>query len=41
LNVLVLRYLEDAAHHAGCRRWIEAVVDGDEAYGLSERVLSD
>ncbi len=40
VNVLVYAHREDAAHHAGCRGWLEGVVNGDEAYGLSDLVLS-
>jgi toxin-antitoxin system PIN domain toxin len=40
VNVLVYAHREDSPHHAGCRQWVEAVVNGDEAYGLSELVLS-
>ena len=40
VNVLVYAHREDTAHHAGCRGWLERVVNGDEAYGVSELVLS-
>ncbi len=40
VNVLVYAHREDSPHHAGCRAWLEAVVNGDEAFGLSELVLS-
>jgi len=40
VNVLVYAHREDSPHHMGCRRWLESVVSGDEAYGLSELVLS-
>jgi len=40
VNVLVYAHREDSAHHAGCRGWVEKVINGDEAYGLSELVLS-
>lgn len=40
VNVLVYAHREDSSLHAGCRRWLEEVVNGDEAYGLSELVLS-
>ena len=40
VNVLVYAHREDALHHAGCREWVESMVNGDEAYGLSELVLS-
>ena len=40
MNVLVYAHREDTPHHAGCRDWIEQVVNGDAAFGLSELVLS-
>lgn len=40
VNVLVYAHREDAPHHAGCREWLEAVVNGNESYGLSALVLS-
>lgn len=38
--MLVYAHRADTAHHAACRRWLEAAVNGDEAYALSELVLS-
>jgi uncharacterized protein len=40
VNVLVYAHREDAPHHAQCRRWLETVINGDEAYGISDLVLS-
>ena len=40
VNVLVYAHRQDSPHHAGCRKWMEAVVNGNESYGLSELVLS-
>jgi toxin-antitoxin system PIN domain toxin len=40
VNVLVYAHREDTPHHEGCRRWIENLLNGDEAYGASELVLS-
>ena len=40
VNVLVYAHREDSAQHAGCREWVEAVINGNEAFGLSELVLS-
>ncbi len=40
VNVLVYAHREDSPHHVGCRDWVEAVVNGNEAYGISELVLS-
>ena len=39
INVLVYAHREDTAHHADCRAWLEAVLNGDEAYGVSALVL--
>lgn len=40
VNVLVYAHREDAPHHALCHDWLEAVVNGQESYALSELVLS-
>lgn len=40
VNVLVYAHREDAPHHAACREWLEALVNGREAFGFSELVLS-
>jgi len=40
VNVLVYAHREDVADHAAYRAWLEGVVNGDEAYGISELVLS-
>ena len=40
VNVLVCAHREDAAHHAECRSGVESMVNGNEAFGLSELVLS-
>lgn len=40
VNVLVYAHREDAANHPAYRAWMEGVVNGDEAYGISELVLS-
>jgi toxin-antitoxin system PIN domain toxin len=39
VNVLVYAHREDLADHAAYRAWLESVVNGDEAYGISELVL--
>lgn len=38
--MLVYAHRPDAAGHAAYRGWLEQVVNGDEAYGISELVLS-
>lgn len=40
VNVLVYAHREDTPHHAGCRDWVEQLINGDASYGLSELVLS-
>lgn len=40
INVLVYAHREDVADHIAYRTWLESVVNGDEAYGISELVLS-
>ena len=40
VNVLVYAHREDTTQHPVCRRWLERLVNGREAYGLSELVLS-
>jgi toxin-antitoxin system PIN domain toxin len=40
VNVLVYAHREDAANHKGYREWLESVVNGDAAYGMSDLVLS-
>ena len=40
VNVLVHAHRRDSTHHAPCRAWLESVLASDEAYGVSELVLS-
>ena len=40
VNVLVYAYREDAANHVRYRSWLEGVLNGPEAYGLSDLVLA-
>ena len=40
VNVLVAAYRNDAPEHVSCRSWLEAVLDGDEAFGMSDLALS-
>lgn len=40
VNVLVYAHREDAPRHAACREWLESTINGDDAYGVSELVLS-
>ena len=41
VNVLVYAHREDTPDHASYREWLEAVINGDQAYGMSDLVLSD
>ncbi len=40
VNVLVYAFREDAPRHAEYRAWVNATVLGDEAYAVSDQVLS-
>lgn len=40
VNVLVYAYRADAPGHGAYREWLEGTINGDEAYGLSDLVLS-
>ncbi len=40
VNVLVYAHREDAAGHEEYHAWLDRVVNGQEAYGLSDLVLS-
>jgi toxin-antitoxin system PIN domain toxin len=40
VNVLIYAHREEAARHVEYRRWLESVLDGPSAFGLSDLVLS-
>ena len=40
VNVLIGAYRDDASEHDTCRPWLEAVLGGDEAFAVSDLVLS-
>ena len=40
VNVLVYAFRPDAANHPPCRQWLQSVVEGREAFGMSPRALS-
>jgi len=40
VNVLLYAFRSDSADHARYRGWLDEVVNGDEAYGMSPQVLS-
>jgi len=40
VNVLVYAHRRDSQHHTACRGWLEDCINSDEAYGISDLVLS-
>ncbi len=40
VNVLVYAFRRDHARHADYREWLEELINGAEAYGMSDTVLS-
>ncbi len=40
VNVLVAAYRDDAPDHDSCRSWLESVLRRDEAFAVSDLVLS-
>ena len=40
VNILVYAHRADAPHHSPMRKWLEDVINGDQAYGVSDPVLS-
>lgn len=40
VNVLVYAHREETANHPVCRNWLEQVINGDQAYAVSDLVLS-
>ena len=40
VNVLVHAHRADASGHVGCLEWLNAAVESDEPFGLSDVVLS-
>jgi toxin-antitoxin system PIN domain toxin len=40
VSLLVYAFRDDAPHHAAFRQWLEEVVYGESAFGLSDLVLS-
>jgi uncharacterized protein len=39
VNVLLYAFRSDSPHHSAALAWVEALVNGDEAYGMSPQVL--
>ena len=40
VNVLVYAHRRDAAQHSAFRKWLEDLINGDQAFGFSELILS-
>ena len=40
VNVLLYAFRSDSSHHAAALKWVDALVNGDEAYGMSPQVLA-
>ena len=40
VNVLVYAHRADSPHHAVLKPWLENVINGDQAYGISDVVMS-
>lgn len=40
VNVLVYAHRADAPNHTAYRRWLEGVINSDQAYGMADLVLS-
>ena len=40
VNVLLYAYRSDSTGHTACRAWLDSVVNGDAAYGMSPQVLA-
>jgi toxin-antitoxin system PIN domain toxin len=40
VNILIYAFREDAPGHTAYREWLEACVDSDEAYAVSDHVLA-
>ncbi len=39
VNVLLYAFRSDSVNHTACRAWLDRVINGDEAYGMSPQVL--
>lgn len=40
VNVLLHAFRSDSTHHAPALKWVDGLVNGDEAYGMSPQVLA-
>ena len=40
VNVLIYAFRDDSPQHENCRQWLEDVINGPAAYGISTQVLA-
>lgn len=40
VNILVYAHRQDSPHHGTCIHWLETLINSDEAFAMSELVLS-
>ena len=40
VNVLIYAFRSDSADHSNYKKWLEAVINGDAAFGVAPQVLS-
>jgi hypothetical protein len=40
VNILINAHRKDAPHHVPLREWLEDLINGDQAYGVADLVLS-
>jgi toxin-antitoxin system PIN domain toxin len=40
VNVLIYAFRRGSTYHDECRGWLQGVIEGDEAFGVSELVMS-
>jgi hypothetical protein len=40
VNILVYAHREDATNHSAYREWLEALINSDQSFGMSDLVLS-
>ena len=40
VNILVYAHRQDSPHHGTCIHWLETLINSDEAFAMSELILS-
>jgi toxin-antitoxin system PIN domain toxin len=40
VNILIYAFRKDVPHHADCKVWLDAVIEGDAQFAMSPQVLS-